>query len=254
MRKRVVISLIIAVFLLLLLCACGGGNKQNEPSTPPPASPAQSETGLTPASTAQTEAPSAPQNNAPTQTGQLPGSTGSDAPVAASGEVVITFDYEKISGSASNQFAIWIEDMDGRSINTVFATRWTADGGYKTRPDSIAIWIEKSDFASMPDYYADAISGATPKAGMQSYSWNLKDINGETVLPGDYKFFVEGTLRWKNYVLYSGVITIGSASMTVPADAKYVYESSDRYAALTGESPENNMIGAVSASFIPAAS
>ena len=105
----------------------------------------------------------------------------------------------------------------------------------------------------MPDYYVDAIAGATPKmSGSQSYAWNLKDINGDTVSHGEYKFFVEGTLRWKNYVLYSGVITIGDTPVTVTADAEYNYETSGNQAALSSESPENAMIGTVTASFTPA--
>jgi hypothetical protein len=227
--------MIVFVIVLISLCACAGGG-QNETTTPPSTSPTQNET------------PSA--SSTPSQ--QQDDSTDPNTPVAVTGEVVITFDYEKISGSASNQWAVWIEDMDGNYINTVYATRWTAGGGFKTRPDSIALWVEKSDIASMPDYYVDAISGATPKAGTQSYTWNLQDINGDLVLPGDYKFFVEGTLRWKNYVLYSGIITIGDAPMTAQADAEYVYEASDRQAALMSESSENAMITAVAASFQPA--
>ena len=174
-------------------------------------------------------------------------------PATQSGGVVVTFDYEKQSGSASNQYAVWVEDMDGNYLNTIFATKWTASGGYKSRPDAVALWVEKSDIASMPDYYADAISGATPKSsGSQSYAWNLKDINGDIVPPGDYRVFVEGTLRWKNSVLYSGVITVGDATVTIQADAEFIYEASDKQAAMTGESPENAMIGAVTVSFVPA--
>ena len=170
------------------------------------------------------------------------------------GMLTVTFDFERQSGSASNQYAVWIEDMDGSYINTLYATRWTAGGGYKTRPDSIALWVEKSGIASMPDYYVDAVSGATPKSsGSQSYTWNLNDINGDAVPPGEYRIFVEGTLRWKNYVLYSGVIEIGDDAATLQADADFVYEASDRQAALTGDSPENKMIGAVTVSFVPAA-
>jgi hypothetical protein len=174
-----------------------------------------------------------------------------NTPGIVSGEVVITFDYERISGSASNQYAVWIEDMDGSIIKTLYASSWTADGGYRTRPDSIALWVNKSNLASMTDAEVDAISGATPRTGIQTYIWDLTDANGETLLPGDYRFFVEGTLRWKNYVLYSGVITISDAPVSVQADAEYYYEASDRYAELTSESPENAMIGAVTVSFIP---
>lgn len=170
-----------------------------------------------------------------------------------SGILTITFDYEKQSGSASNQFAVWVEDMDGNYVNTFYATKYTANGGYKSRPDSIALWVAKSDLASMQKVEVDVISGATPKAEPLSYSWDLTDAKGNTVQSGEYKFFVEGTLRWKNYVLYSGVITISNEPAEVTADAEFVYEAMDRQVALTDESPENSMITAVTASFTPAA-
>jgi hypothetical protein len=170
-----------------------------------------------------------------------------------SGMVKITFDYEKISGSASNQFAVWIEDMEGNHIKTLYVTKWTANGGYKSRPDSIALWADKSNLASMQKSEIDAVAGATPKAGNLSYYWDLTDASGKTVSPGEYKFFVEGTLRWKNYVLYSGAITIGGEAAEALAEVEFVYEASDRQDALTAESPENAMIGAVTASFAPGA-
>jgi hypothetical protein len=202
----------------------------------------------------QTERSSATPDITPLPTGQTVDEDASSTPDTPSGEVVVTFHYERQSGSASNQYAIWVEDTDGNYINTLYATKWTADGGFKSRPDSIAMWVEKSDVASMPDYYVDAISGATPKtSGSQSYTWNLKDISGDDVSSGEYKVFVEGTLRWKNHVLYTGAITIGDAPDAVEADAEFVYEASDRQAALTSNSPENSMIGAVTIRFVPAA-
>lgn len=96
-------------------------------------------------------------------------------------KLTITFDYEKISGWATNQFAVWIEDTDGNYINTLYATKWTANGGYKSRPDSIKTWVEKSSVDSMEKSEIDAISGATPKAGKLLYSWDLTDSNGNTV-------------------------------------------------------------------------
>ena len=84
--------------------------------------------------------------------------------------LTVEFNYEKISGSASNQFAVWIEDMNGKYINTLYATRWTANGGYKNRPDSIALWVEKSNLESMSKAEVDAIAGATPSAGSVSYT------------------------------------------------------------------------------------
>jgi len=167
------------------------------------------------------------------------------------GELVITFDYEKQSGSASNQHAVWIEDMDGNVIRTLFASRWTAEGGYKTRPDSIALWAERADLANKTDLEVDAVSGATPSSGQLSYTWDLTDTNGTTAPPGDYIILVEGTLRWKNYVLYTGVITLGSDPVTIQATPEFTYEGDGRYEALNEESPENKMIGPVTATFTP---
>jgi hypothetical protein len=235
------IPAIAAVLLLISLCACTGGSGQTETPTPS-------------TSPTQNNSPSTSPAASPSPTEQPADDSGSSMPVTLSGEVVVTFDYEKQSGSASNQYAVWVEDLNGNYINALFATQWTANGGYKSRPDSITLWVEKSDISSMPDYYVDAISGATPKAsGSQSYTWNLKDINGDTVSPGEYKVFIEGTLRWKNCVLYTGVITIGDSPDAVEADAEFVYEASDRQAALTSDSPENAMICAVTVSFVPTA-
>ena len=174
-----------------------------------------------------------------------------EPPSFESGRLTITFDYEKQSGMASNQFAVWIEDMEGNYIKTLYATKYTANGGYKDRPDSIALWVEKSGLASMQKSEVDAIAGPTPKAGNLSYSWNLTDASGNAVLPGEYKFYVEGTLRWKNCVIYSGTIKIGGEAAEVTADVAFAYEASEGYDALTGDSPENSMIGAVTAKFEP---
>ncbi|MCL2496367.1 MAG: DUF2271 domain-containing protein, partial [Clostridiales bacterium] len=202
-------AVVAAMVLLAALCACTESGK----STPP----------VMPAETPDTLA-------APSQQAD---DAEPSAPTIMAGEVIITFEYQKQSGSASNQFAVWIEDMDGHLIKTLYATRYTANGGYKNRPDSIPLWVEKSGLASLTKSEIDAVSSATPKAGALSYAWDLTDINGVAVAPGEYKFFVEGTLRWKNSVLYSGVIAISDQPVTVIAGAEFTYEATDRQAALT---------------------
>jgi len=170
---------------------------------------------------------------------------------ANASRVEILFDYKKISGSASNQFAIWVEDMHGNFVRTLYATQWTAKGGYKNRPDSIPIWAEKTGLASMSKAEVDAVSSATPQTGALTYTWDLTDSSGYSVVPGEYRFFVEGTLRWKNRVMHSGIIDISGDSAVIEALADYTYEASGRFEALTGDSPENLMIGPVTVRFIP---
>ena len=248
MKHSRYIMLPVALLLLLSLCACAGGGADVSPAAPlaPPTPPAVTEESppqlpATPPSADDTESPA-----------QIPEDDNEPAaPKDLSGELVITFDFVRQSGSASNQHAVWIEDFNGNVVRTLFASRWTANGGYKTRPDSIAIWVQRASLVNMTSTEVDAVSGATPRTGPQSYTWDLTDANWDIVPPGDYVFFVEGTLRWKNYVLYSGAVTLGDEPVTVQANAEFIYEGDGRYAILTPDSDENNMIGPVTAVFTP---
>ena len=139
--------------------------------------------------------------------------------------------------------------MDGNLIKTLYATKFTANGGYKNRPDSLALWVEKSDLASMSKSEVDAITGATPGNGTHSYVWDLTGADGETVPPGTYTIAVEGTLRWKNAVTYIGAIKVGDEPDSVQLAEGYVYEASDQNGALKPDSPENHMIENVTARF-----
>jgi len=167
------------------------------------------------------------------------------------GSVVITFDFTRQAGSASNQFAVWIAEKSGAYIKTLYATRYTAQGGFRVRPDSIPVWTAKSGIASMEKSKVDAITGPTPGSGKLSYTWDLTDSKGSRVPAGEYAFYVEGALRWKNHVLFTGVITVGDTPGAVQAEAKYTYEASGSQSALSDSSPESAMIRNVTARFAP---
>jgi hypothetical protein len=174
-----------------------------------------------------------------------------ELPEELSGKLIISFDFQRQSGHASNQFAVWIEDADGGYVKTLYATRFTAKGGYKNRPDSIPLWVGRSDLAAMSDKQVDAITGATPQTGAQEYSWDLTDESGKLVSAGMYKFFVEGSLRWKNRVLYSGEISLDNVASTVIADEELIYEESTDQPPLSDDSPESSMIAKVEARHVP---
>ena len=181
----------------------------------------------------------AKQPAAPAPTTQLPEPGGPS--------LTVSFDYAKQSGTASNQFAVWIEDMDGKLVKTLCATEFTAKGGYKNRPDSIAVWVSKA--IGVSDF--DAVASATPKSsGEVSYVWDLTDEAGEAVPPGTYKFLVEGTLRWKNYVLCTGEIGIGGADASTQAVAGFAFEGEGRQPALDKSAVETEMITNVKAEYI----
>ena len=239
--------LAIAVMLgfILILGACSGGRQQ----APQSAQGTQGTQSLSTASTLTTSNPDTVEQQV--QSGSEDDAEEAVLSTTNPGRVEFSFDYVRQSGSASNQFAVWVEDAEGQYRQTVFTTRWTAAGGYKTRPDSLAIWVGKSSIASMPSYYVDAITGATPQTGSFSCVWDLTDIDGNTVPDGVYTVYIEGTLRWKNYVLFSGTIPIGGDQpITIQAEGAYVYAGSGNQSALTEDSPENRMIGPVTVSYL----
>lgn len=88
---------------------------------------------------------------------------------------------------------------------------------------------------------ADAVSGATPKSGQQSYIWDCTDESGQTVVMGEYHFIVEGIIFWKDAVLYNGVINVNSEENTAIAAATYT----------TDESKQSDMITDVKAVYRP---
>jgi hypothetical protein len=140
---------------------------------------------------------------------------------SGSGAVEIFFTYTRQGGFGSNQFALWITDAQGRYIKTLYATRFTASGGYAKRPQSIPDWVKLSGLAGMGKAQADALSGATPKTGLLRYRWDGTDQAGAVVPPGEYRVFLEASLRNENRVLYSAPVRLGSASGPVEIQPQY---------------------------------
>jgi hypothetical protein len=136
-------------------------------------------------------------------------------------KVEISFVYQKQTGMGSNQFAVWIEDSSGKYIKTLYATRFTANGGWQKRPQSLPGWVKASQPLNMPPSEIDAITGATPSAGNLTYIWDCKDNKGNMVPAGEYKYIVEATLRMDNRVLYSGTVKIGGQAQQSQAKSEF---------------------------------
>lgn len=132
--------------------------------------------------------------------------------------VEISFDYQKQSGPGSNQYAVWVENVEGKVVRTLFVTQFTTKGramrgqerrrGYTFRPTCVPTWVKNAGADAMTDEQIDAVSGATPAAsGPQIYKWDFKDAQGKTVPAGDYKILLEATLYNNSIVLYSGTFS-----------------------------------------------
>lgn len=107
------------------------------------------------------------------------------------------------------QMAIWIEDGNGRFVDTIYVTRkaatgkWSASGGSR-RPESLPVWshargVKNSEGGYMPDPKSplpDAVSGATPEKAFEAV-WRLP----ASLVPGTYKIKVElnASFDWNDY-------------------------------------------------------
>jgi len=133
----------------------------------------------------------------------------------------LTFTFTRQTGSASNQFAVWIENSQGQFVKTLYATRYTANGGWRVRPSSIPIWVRKSGLSSLTGAQVDAITGATPRNGTLTYTWDGTDNRGAPVPAGNYTIILEGTLRWENQVLYRAPIRLGQGASVPEVSVEY---------------------------------
>jgi len=133
----------------------------------------------------------------------------------------LTFDFTRLSGSGSNQFAVWIEDSEGSYVKTLYATRYTANGGWQRRATSIPVWVSRAGLADLSRAQVDALTGATPRTGSLTYTWDGTDSQGAAVNPGEYVIFLEGTLRMANQVLYRAPIRLGQGAVAPPVSVEY---------------------------------
>ena len=139
----------------------------------------------------------------------------------------LSLDFTRQSGSASNQYAIWVEDAQGRYVKTLYATRWTARGGWERRPTSIPVWVRQSALSGKTRAEVDAASGATPRTGTFTYTWDGTNSKGESVPAGDYVLILEGTLRWENQVMYRAPIRLGQGASAVQVNPVYSGDSAN---------------------------
>ncbi|MCL2599658.1 MAG: DUF2271 domain-containing protein [Treponema sp.] len=162
---------------------------------------------------------------------------------AQENRVEVSFDFTRQGGIASNQFAVWVEDAQGRYVRTLYATRFTAASGWRRREGSLPQWVRQSGLAQRNQAQVDALTGPTPGTGTLRYVWDGMDYAGRAVPQGEYRLFVEASLRWDDRVLYTAVVRLGGAERAgtrrVNATARYFG---------TGTA-ERGMIGPVTVTF-----
>ncbi len=126
-------------------------------------------------------------------------------------EIEISF----VASRAHNHptFAIWLEDVNGNLLQTVFVTRsvatgyfsygdagsgkWMRQPGRSIRPAALPVWLHKREGAEKDEIMptpekpvADAFSGATPKS-----SFNL-NVKSKSFIPDQFRVLVEINQPW----------------------------------------------------------
>ena len=100
-----------------------------------------------------------------------------------------------------------MENADGEVVKTLFVTDFTGvKRGYKKREQSLNNWVAIAKPGKMSDTEIDAISGATPKSGVQHFVWDLTDNQGKKVPTGKYLIKLEATLYQGSNVIYTGAV------------------------------------------------
>jgi hypothetical protein len=120
-----------------------------------------------------------------------------------------------IAGKAHNHptFAVWLEDVEGKLLQTLFVTRslatgyynfgdagggrWLRQPGKSIRPAALPVWLHKREgategfFMPTPEQpVADAYTGPTPKS---SFNLNVKTISA---LPQQFRIVAEVNQPW----------------------------------------------------------
>ena len=138
--------------------------------------------------------------------------------------VVVTYNLHKIPTHGSNQVAIWVEDASGKFVRTLFVTEFTSKGGYIRRPSSLKTWVEKSNWKAATENEIDALSSATPKAGVQKIVWDCKDAKGKALTSGTYTICMEGNLRSGKMMYAKALVNLGKGYQKVSATLSFIPE------------------------------
>lgn len=140
---------------------------------------------------------------------------------AGASKATVAFDFKRLSGLASNQFAVWVEDASGAYVKTLFVTGFTAKKGWKTRPEALPQWVKAAGAPTLSGAELDAISGPTPKSSKPRYSWEFTDKSGTRVPDGEYAIVVEASLRWANRLVATRKVRVGGPPSPGPFELVY---------------------------------
>ena len=148
-------------------------------------------------------------------------SSASGQPKVNTKKITITYTWSRIQSRGSNQLAVWIEDQKGNHIRTLFATHFTATGGYKYRPVSLSEWASKFDLRNATNEQVDAVSGSTPQSGKQIVIWDGKDQSGKNVADGKYIIRMEANIHNEDRMFFRAEVNVGGPDQQTKGEISF---------------------------------
>lgn len=136
--------------------------------------------------------------------------------VETHGHVVFTMDWQRQGTRDEDQFALWVEDMDGKYLRTVSVTHRSANAawdGKAPEKDELPHWREMVRAQNLSQYKDVTVMGVdTPPTGKVTYVWyGDTDYGGKAFPPGQYRYILEARHKDSPEQLYSGTFRIGDS-------------------------------------------
>jgi len=127
----------------------------------------------------------------------------------AQGTLEISFLFNNAQGVVpSYQLAIWLEDLQGKYVKTLFVSNWLAGAGIGLDvvcPD----WVRQANWDKVEEEEFDATTRPTPPIGSNTLKFNCPE---RKIAAGSYRFSVQAHIVENYNILYRGTILIGKDS------------------------------------------
>jgi hypothetical protein len=136
----------------------------------------------------------------------------------AAGSLRVTFFYDApTTVEPTYHTAIWLEDKNGRIVQTLYVSQELSDTAYKLGrvcPD----WVKQANWSAAPKSEVAAVTAPTPNVGVGEMTFDLAKLG---VAPGTYAFRFQVHISEQYNILYRGQFTTGGPDAVLKLETVY---------------------------------
>lgn len=126
----------------------------------------------------------------------------------------------------SFQTVIWLEDEQGRYLQTLYLSEYLSYGGFHDSTICTS-WSKKAKWDATPAAVFDLVTAATPPIGEKVFRF---DCTAHGIKPGRYRYIVQTHLLERYNITHQGLIDIGGKENEVVGQATYLPSRYERAA------------------------